>query len=189
MSSGGLSRGCHRQGWLAAKPFCESLARRPGEPVRSNDNDCSQPSKERSMKRNLVAAPLALALALCGSAAALGAGDEGGFRDPRLQQDERRLRQPELGRLGHPEQPDDAVGRGVQEGISERPHPDRGQGLLDGAAGADPGHLAARTDEPHHAGGGDRRLREEVRLQADRRSASRSTASASSSTRTTRSSA
>ena len=139
------------------------------------------------MKRNLKVASLALALALGGSAL-FAQAVKVDPAIPALPEDQRRLRQPELGRLGHPEQPDDAVGRGLPEAVPERAHPDRGQGLLDRAAGADRGHRAARPDEPRDEGR--RRSTSSRRSTATSRprSGSRSTRSRSTSTRTTRSS-
>ena len=120
------------------------------------------------MKPNHMAAPLALALALGGSTAVLAQATKvdsaipGYSKTSGVSGNLSSVGSDTLNNLMT------LWAEGLQEGVSERPHPDRGQGLVDGAAGADPGHLAARADEPHHEGGGDRRLREEVRLQADR---------------------
>jgi len=96
---------------------------------------------------------LVLSLVVAGWLAPYGRrrrGGQGRCRDSRLQDRERRRRQPELDRLGHAQQPDDVVGRVLPRQVPERPHPDRRQGLLDGAAGADRRHRADRSDEPRH---------------------------------------
>src|SRR3954463_13589975 len=63
-----LSHGCHSAvGWLPNPSARVGVA--PGEPA-SNRHECSRSTlfKESEMKSNFVAAPLALAVALCGSA-------------------------------------------------------------------------------------------------------------------------
>ena len=57
-----------------------------------------------------------------------------------------RLRQHQQRRLRHDEQPDDALGGDLPQALPERQDPDRGQGLVDGAAGAHRGHRAVRPD-------------------------------------------
>ena len=89
------------------------------------------------MKR---AAYLAASLSLTAAAASLAVKVDAVA--PALQGRERRLGQPQVDRLGHAEQPDDALGRGLQDALPERPDRDRGQGLVDRAAGADRGHRA-----------------------------------------------
>ena len=73
-------------------------------------------------------------------------GDQGGRRAGRLSEGQRRLGQPQQHRLRHDEQHDDALGRDVPEVLPERQDPGRGQGIVDGAAGADRRHGAVRPD-------------------------------------------
>ncbi|MNO46156.1 hypothetical protein D3C76_364390 [compost metagenome] len=88
--------------------------------------------------------------------------------DPDLHQDHWCFGQPLQRRFGHPRQPDDSVGRGLQEGISERKHPDPGCRLLHRATRADRRHRQPRPDEPQDEGRRAAGLRAEVRLQTDR---------------------
>jgi superfamily II DNA or RNA helicase len=71
---------------------------------------------------------------------------------PRVQTCRRRLRQHQEHRVGHDEQRDDAVGRGLQEHVPQRHGRDRGQGFLHRAARADRRHGAVRADEPGDEG-------------------------------------
>ena len=80
---------------------------------------------------------------------------------------ERRERQHQQHRLGHAQQPHDPLGRDVQQVLPECQDPDRGQGVLDGAPGAHRRHGPARAHVQGDEGHGGRRVREEVRLQAD----------------------
>ena len=110
------------------------------------------------------------AVAIVGLTAAVGYASGPPKLDPGLQAvqvGERRQRERLQHRLGQPQQPDDLVGGELQPVLSEREDPDRGQGLVHRAAGADLGHRAARADVAGDEGDRGGRLREEVRLQAD----------------------
>ena len=122
--------------------------------------------RRNSMKRSRIALCLIAATWLAPAVAACRGG-EGRRLDPRLSDRQRRRGQPQLDRLGHAQQPDDALGRSVPRQVPERAHPDRRQGLLDCAARADRRHRAGRSDEPRDEADRDRRLREEIRLRAD----------------------
>ena len=88
------------------------------------------------------------------------------FQAPDLQEGLRRHREPQLHRLGHPEQPDGVLGRGFQQEVPQRQDSGRRQGLHHGPPGAHRRHQPARPHEPGDEGRGDGQVREEVRLQA-----------------------
>ncbi len=79
---------------------------------------------------------------------------------------DRRLRLLQERRLGHDEQPHGPLVRGIPALLPERPPRDRGQGLLDGAAGPDRGHGHVRPDEPRDEEQGEGRVRRRLRLRA-----------------------
>src|SRR4051794_41939531 len=97
-----LSHRCHSAvGWLPNSSARVGVA--PGEPA-SNRHECSRSTlfKESEMKSNFVAAPLALAVALCGSAVLSAQAGEGGGGGPPHKQKNGGSGQPEFLRPGPP---------------------------------------------------------------------------------------